>query len=117
MNSLRARVLTSVLVLAAAGLIALAAVTYAEQSSFLQGRIDQEVKAAAPAVSQALDRDGFKPPGGPAASGENDNDNNDQGNGGQANPNGPQSNLPPGTYGERKSSSGESIGATFFSFI
>jgi two-component system OmpR family sensor kinase len=119
MSSLRARVLASVLVLAAAGLIALAAVTYAEQSSFLQGRIDQEVKAAAPAVSQALDRDGFKPPGGSAASGENDNNggDNDQGNSGQGNPPGPQSNLPPGTYGERKSSSGESIGATFFSFI
>lgn len=115
MASLRARVLVSVLVLAAAGLIALAAVTYAEQSSFLQGRIDQEVKAAAPAVSLALDRDGFKPPGGPAAASgaNNDSDNND----GQANPNGPQSNLPPGTYGERKSASGESIGATFFSFI
>jgi two-component system OmpR family sensor kinase len=114
-------VLASVLVLAAAGLIALAAVTYAEQSSFLQGRIDQEVKAAAPAVSQALDRDGFKPPGGPtAASGANndaDNKDNGQGTGGQANPNGPQSNLPPGTYGERKSASGESIGSTFFSFI
>jgi two-component system, OmpR family, sensor kinase len=123
MASLRARVLASVLVLAAAGLVALAAVTYAEQSSFLQGRIDQEVKAAAPAISQALDRDGFKPPGGPAvASGaNNDSDNNDerndQGNGAQANPNGPQSNLPPGTYGERKTSSGASIGATFFSFI
>ena len=37
MASLRARVLVSVLVLAAAGLIALAAVTYAEQSSFLLG--------------------------------------------------------------------------------
>jgi two-component system, OmpR family, sensor kinase len=123
MASLRARVLVSVLVLAAAGLIALAAVTYAEQSSFLQGRIDQEVKAAAPAVSQALDRDGFKPPVGPAAASgaNNDSDNNDkdsnQGSGGQANPTGPQSNLPPGTYGERKSSSSESIGATFFSFI
>jgi len=117
MASLRARVLASVLVLAAAGLIALAAVTYAEQSSFLQGRIDQEVKAAAPAVSQALDRDGFKPPGGPAAASGVNNDNDDKDNGGQANPNGPQSNLPPGTYGERKSSSGVSIGSTFFSFI
>jgi two-component system, OmpR family, sensor kinase len=126
MASLRARVLASVLVLAAAGLIALAAVTYAEQSSFLQGRIDQEVKAAAGTVSMALDRDGFNPPGGPpAASGENDDEDNGQTNGGNTdqgtsprpNPNGPQSNLPPGTYGERKSSSGVSIGATFFSFI
>jgi two-component system OmpR family sensor kinase len=113
MASLRARVLASVLALAAAGLIALAAVTYAEQSSFLQGRIDQEVKAAAPAVSVALDHDGFKPPGGPPASGEEGDD--DQG-AGPANPSGLQSNLPPGTYGERKTASGTSVGSTFFSF-
>jgi two-component system, OmpR family, sensor kinase len=112
MASLRARVLASVLVLAAAGLIALAAVTYAEQSSFLQGRVDQEVKAAAGAVSMALDRDGFKRPGGAPVT-----DNDAQGANGQINPTGPQSNLPPGTYGERKSSSGKSLGSTFFSFI
>ena len=115
MASLRARVLVSVLVLAAAGLIALAAVTYAEQSSFLLGRIDQEVKAAAPAVSVALDRDGFTPPGGAPATGTAE-DPNGQGPAGQTNPNGPQSNLPPGTYGERKSASGTSLGSTFFSF-
>jgi two-component system OmpR family sensor kinase len=115
MASLRARVLVSVLLLAAAGLIALAAVTYAEQSSFLQGRVDQEAKAAAASVSMALDRDGFKPPGGAPA---NDNDENDaQGAGEHLNPTGPQSNLPPGTYGERKSSFGKSLGSTFFSFI
>ena len=61
MASLRTRVLASVLLLAAAGLIALAAVTYAEQRSFLEGRIDQQVKGAAPALSRALDRQGFRP--------------------------------------------------------
>jgi two-component system OmpR family sensor kinase len=59
MASLRARVLASVLVLAAAGLVALAGVTYAEQHSFLEGRIDEQVRGAAPAVSQALDNAGY----------------------------------------------------------
>ena len=61
MSSLRTRVLASVLVLAAAGLLALAAVVYAEQRSFLQGRLDQEVRSAGPAVSQALDNAGYRP--------------------------------------------------------
>ena len=58
MASLRTRLLVSVLVLAAAGLIALAAVTYAEQRSFLEGRVDQQAKGAAPALSSVLDREG-----------------------------------------------------------
>ena len=58
MASLRARVLASVLLLAAAGLVALAVVTYAEQRSFLLGRVDQEVRGAGPALSQALDGNG-----------------------------------------------------------
>jgi two-component system OmpR family sensor kinase len=71
MSSLRARVLASVLVLAAAGLIALAAVTYAEQRSFLLGRVDQEATAARVAVSQLLDNEGFRPSApGLAAGGE-----------------------------------------------
>src|SRR6184192_1336576 len=70
MASLRARVLASVLLLAAAGLVLLAAVTYAEQRSFLEGRIDQQVKGAAPALSRALDREGFRPgPSLPAGAG------------------------------------------------
>ena len=59
MSSLRARVIASVLLLAAAGLIALAAVTYAEQRSFLEGQVDQQVKAAVPAMDQLLDSKGF----------------------------------------------------------
>src|SRR5205823_3073949 len=46
MASLRTRLLVSVLLLAAAGLIALAAVTYAEQRSFLEGRVDQQADGA-----------------------------------------------------------------------
>ena len=61
MASLRSRVLASVLVLSAAGLILLAAVTYAEQRSFLMDRIDQQVTSAVPAISIALDHEGFYP--------------------------------------------------------
>ena len=43
--------------------LALGAVTYAEQRSFLEGRIDQAVRSAIPAVSQALDDAGFTPQG------------------------------------------------------
>src|SRR6476659_2978175 len=63
MASLRTRLLVSVLLLAAAGLIALAAVIYAEQRSFLEGRVDQHIKRAAPALSSVLDREGLRPAG------------------------------------------------------
>jgi two-component system OmpR family sensor kinase len=103
MHSLRARVLVSVLALCAAGLLALAAVTYTEQRSFLQGRVDREVRQAAPAVSQALDAKGYKPAGDesspprrPSAGG---------GAGG-----GPGLNLPPGTCGQRREADGRVIG-------
>ncbi len=55
MSSLRARVMVGVVALSAIGMIALAAVTYTEQRSFLLGRVDQEVKAAVPYMSQLLD--------------------------------------------------------------
>jgi two-component system OmpR family sensor kinase len=57
MGSLRARIIASVLVLAAAGLVALALVTYTEQRSFLIGRVNQEAEGAGPALSHALDQD------------------------------------------------------------
>jgi two-component system, OmpR family, sensor kinase len=106
MTSLRARVLASVLVLAAAGMVALGAVTYAEQSSFLQSRADQQARAAVGALSQALDNEGLKP--------HNTGPSGDHGFGG---PGGgpvhePQVNLPPGTYGQRREASGRVVGAT-----
>ncbi len=117
MASLRARVLASVLLLAAAGLVLLAAVTYAEQRSFLQDRVNQEVIGAVPALSQILDRRGFQPaaakssgatpqerfegaggpPRGPANAGER--------RGGP-----PSLNLPTGTYGQRREASGRVLG-------
>ncbi|MEA2315185.1 MAG: two-component system, OmpR family, sensor kinase [Solirubrobacteraceae bacterium] len=119
MASLRARVLLSVLALAAAGLLLMALATYAEQRSFLLGRVDQEAKGATPALSIALDRAGFAPQltrsqgsqagapqqgrsGGPGGFGP----------GGGA----PSVNLPPGTYGERRDASGKTLGHVLISY-
>jgi two-component system OmpR family sensor kinase len=116
MSSLRARVLASVLLLAAAGLVALAAVTYAEQRSFLLGRIDQEVRGAGPALSRALDGAGFRPP---ALSGSSGGAGNDY-FGGAGNPDGggggPNLNLPPGTYGQRRDASGKVLGHVLITY-
>jgi two-component system, OmpR family, sensor kinase len=105
MASLRARVLASVLSLAAAGLLALALVTYTEQRSFLEGRIDQQVQSAIPAVSQEFDRLGFKP---------SDADDGSQqghaasGSAAKATPgaHGPGANVPPGTVEQRREMDG-----------
>ncbi|HTR89321.1 MAG TPA: HAMP domain-containing sensor histidine kinase [Solirubrobacteraceae bacterium] len=96
MSSLRARLIASMLALAAAGLIVLAAVTYAEQRSFLYGRVDQQAREAGPALSRALDQQGFMPPG--------------VGLGGPGGVGGPLPNLPPGTYGQRRNASGRVLG-------
>jgi two-component system OmpR family sensor kinase len=106
MSSLRARVLASVLVLAAAGMVALGAVTYAEQSSFLQGRVDDQARAAEPYMSQLLDSKGFRPGPGPGAGG--------LGGGGFGQGHEfrapPGFNPPPGTYGERRDAAGAVVG-------
>jgi len=135
MASLRARVLVSVLVLAAAGLVALAAVTYAEQSSFLQGRIDQEVRGAGPALSHALDNAGYRPSagghasGGPQSAGGAARESPAAGNflqggpGSPGSPGGPGAGgpgaapmLPPGTYGQRRNAAGTVLGHVQFTY-
>ncbi len=135
MASLRSRVLASVLLLSAAGLILLAAVTYAEQRSFLMGRVDQQVRAAVPAMSIALDREGFVPVSRPKATattstpGETST-NGQSGHGarhGQAGAAaggvrgavvevGPEPNLPPGTYGLRMEPDGKILGHTLITY-
>ena len=111
MASLRARVLVSVLALAAAGMVALAAVTYAEQRSFLESRADQQARSAVGALSQALDNAGYRPagagaglPGGPLPQGGDPDDHK------------PQVSLPPGTYGQRRDSTGKVLGAKQFKY-
>ena len=121
MASLRTRVLASVLVLAAAGLVLLAAVTYAEQSSFLNDRLNQEVRAAGPAVSEALDLAGLRPAGNTTSP---SGGTRAAGQGLGAGPGGPRGgprgpaglNLPPGTYGQRREASGKVLGARVFSY-
>ena len=66
MRSLRARLLTAVLVLTAVGLLVLGGVTYFTQRSFQLQRVDDQARAAQPAVARELggrrdpqpDRDG-----------------------------------------------------------
>jgi two-component system OmpR family sensor kinase len=121
MSSLRARVLASVLALAAAGLLILAAVIYAEQRSFLQGRLDQEVRAAGPAVSQALDNAGYSSdtddaPAARVPAGEPNAASGPPRNGGDPGRGRPNLNLPPGTYGQRRSASGTVLGHVLISF-
>jgi len=134
MASLRSRVLVSVLLLSAAGLILLAAVTYAEQRSFLVGRVDQQVKAAVPAMSIALDREGFVPPsrartGSATTSAAESTTSTQRGQGrgsgqgaaanggrGAAVEVGPEPNLPPGTYGQRMEADGKVLGHTLITY-
>ncbi len=108
MASLRTRLLAGVLVLAAAGLVALAAVTYAEQRSFLLERLDQQAQGAEPALSHLLDEHGFRPPEATGGAGF------EPGRGGGPGP-GPQGggnvNLPPGTWGQRRMPDGQVLGS------
>src|SRR3954471_20829696 len=62
--SLRTRLIAALIVLATAGLVTLAAVTYAEQRSFLLDRVDQQARDAQRAVSFELAAGGgFPGPG------------------------------------------------------
>jgi two-component system, OmpR family, sensor kinase len=113
MSSLRARVLASVLALAAAGMIAVAAVTYAEQRSFLYSRADQQARSAVGALSRVLDSAGLRPPGFTPGDGG--------GGGGGGGPGGSPGEhggpvLPPGTYGQRRTASGEVLGSRQISY-
>jgi two-component system, OmpR family, sensor kinase len=107
--SLRARLLAGLLVLVAAGLVTLAAVTYAEQRSFLYQRSDQQVEAAHAPVSDALDRArsvvpgdrDFQPPGGGFGADPGDDGHHP----------GPAE-LPGYAVGQRLDASGKQVGKT-----
>lgn len=115
--SLRTRLIAALIVLAAAGLVTLAAVTYAEQRSFLLDRTDQQARDAQQAVSfelgggrpagippAARPGGGHRPPSHPPAlpSGDTDNDGNGSG---------PQG-LPRGAYGQLRDSTGRVLDST-----
>ena len=125
MSSLRARVLASVLLLASAGLLALAAVTYTEQRSFLEGRLNQQTQAAVGVLSRELDRAGFGPavahePHGPGGGGEGSGPpvfGPGAGAGpGPGSPGSPGTNLQSGAYGQRRDASGRVLGHVFITF-
>jgi len=118
MASLRARLIACVLVLSAAGLVLLAAVTYTEQRSFLLGRVDQELRGAGPALSQALDTAGYRPPASapaPALEGFGASDQGTRPRGGPAGGH-PDLNLPPGTYGQRRDATGKVLGHVLITY-
>jgi two-component system, OmpR family, sensor kinase len=89
MSSLRARLIAVLLLVAAAGLIALAGITYAEQRSFLLDRVDLQLRAARPAMEHELTGGGPPRGGGPPPG---------------------EVNFPPGTYGELRDASGARVG-------
>src|SRR5919206_4896967 len=96
--SLRARLVATLLALCAAALLVLAAITYASQRSFENDRVDDQARAAAPAVEHALaEKNGIQPYG------PRDGD-------GDRGP-GPEENLPPGTYGVWRDASGRRVGS------
>jgi two-component system OmpR family sensor kinase len=90
MTSLRARLVAAVLVIAAVGLVTLAAITYAEQRSFQLKRVDDQARQGAGAVAGALAERGI----GQAIEPDRDRD------GGPPHGGGPGVGLPAGTYGE-----------------
>jgi len=98
MASLRARLLVGLLALTAAGMLLAGGITYAEQRSFLYQRVDDQTRQAPFLVDRELADQGAgggdfggPPRGGPPDSG----------------PAGP----PAGTYGERRSATGKSLGS------
>ena len=95
MQSLRARLVAGVVILAAVGLIVLGGVTYAEQRSFQLDRIDQQVHAAVFPLSGQLDQRSPNLPSRPAPDGDSDHG-----------PGGHDDNFPYGTYGERRNAYG-----------
>ena len=115
MRSLRGRLVASVLALAALGLLVAATVTYLEQRSFLYDRIDGQLRQAAGPVSFALAGNGIGPAltrpdpdhdgrPGPAPGGRG---GGDRGGG---------FDLPPGTYGQRRTASGRVLGSHIFDY-
>ena len=99
--SLRVRLVAGLLALAAVGLVTLGGITYAEQRSFLLDRVDQQTRAAIGPLEHALDEGG----GGIGDRGEGPPD------GGS-----PGIVLPPGTYGQRRTTDGTVLGAVALTY-
>jgi two-component system OmpR family sensor kinase len=91
------------LVLAAAGLVTAAAVTYTSQRASLMERIDAQLMSAGPVAGRALDEAGASIPGTPGSRGGG------LGPGGPRAGPGPAFDLPPGTFAQRRDASGKPI--------
>ena len=106
MVSLRARLVAGLLALAAAGLLLLGGITYAEQRSFLYDRLDQQVRGAPGAVHHQLEDHGLIPRDG----GEVDDHRGGEGPPPAGGATGPGGGLPPpGTYGELRLPGGKVV--------
>ncbi len=99
MQSLHARLIALVLVVAALGLVLLAAITYAEQHSFLISRVDSQAQAAMLPLGRALSDTGV---GGTPPPGDHGPPDGRRGS---------LFSLPSGTYVERFSATGASYGS------
>jgi two-component system OmpR family sensor kinase len=113
-RSLRSRLVVSVLGIALVGLLLLGGITYAEQRSFLMDRVDNQAQRAPQQMTRFLADQGY----GPKLGFDRDGDGDDHRPGGPPPGGGPgrDANLPPGTYGERRSPSGKVIGAVVIGF-
>jgi two-component system OmpR family sensor kinase len=112
--SIRARLLTGIVVLVALGLAAAAVVTYEEQRSFLFDRVDQQVQSALIPVAFQLRLQGGRPgANGPRLGGRSPF-------GGQLRDRppglGPGAALPPGTFGEIVGPGGTVVQRRTFSY-
>jgi two-component system OmpR family sensor kinase len=110
MYSLRTRLLAVVLSLAALGLIALAAVTYAEQRSFFESRVNLEAKSAGPVLGHALQEESS------SHDGSGDDSGGQPGRPPGGDDDGPPASgsLPPaGTFGESRTDAGEVLKEAF----
>jgi two-component system OmpR family sensor kinase len=107
--SLRARLIATLLALSAAAMLVLGGITYASQRSFEEDRVNDQTRAAEPAVDRALDEQGV--PGGRSFDGDRDEGRPPNGGGP-----GPEANLPPGTYGQRRTASGKVLGHVVLSY-
>jgi len=103
--SLRGRLVATLLILAAAALVVLGAVTYATQRSYLDQRLDDQTRFALGPMGRALDEQGSRLEGAPRAGRGLDEHHGDGGGPGPA-----EVSLPPGTYGERRDAEGDRIG-------
>ena len=115
MRSLRARLLVSVLAIAALGLLALGAIVYAEQRSFLNDRLDDQVRRAPMAMGRLLGEQGIGPAHPPPGPGPRGGGPPGRGPGGPPEDR-PEGFLPPGTYGERRDASGVVLGGIVVGF-